>query len=52
MAVFLKDSHLLGSAAVLFSECFLTFRRNIVPSSFGVKQSKKNEEILLGLPDP
>ena len=37
---------------MLFSERFLTSGKSRVPSSSGVKQSKKIEEVLLGLPDP
>jgi len=37
---------------MLFGECFLSSGKSRVPSSSGVKQSEKIEEILLGLPDP
>jgi hypothetical protein len=46
MTAQLEDSGLLRSHAVLFSECFLTFGRNVVFSFSGFKQSK-NEEIIL-----
>ena len=37
---------------MLFSECFLTSGKSRVLLSSGIKQSKKIEEIPIGLPDP